>query len=121
MPAGGHAAGGSDAVVFHAVAGDKQSRGATAGQALDALTAQLSGTAAAQDTLVIVQRGQPEDFFNDAQRRRLEELVGRWRMARARGEALPPGEAEELESLVEAELRAAGRRASAFADQVARG
>jgi hypothetical protein len=47
---------------YHAIAGTKQSSGATAGAALDALTAQLS--ADETSTLVIVQSLRPESVFH---------------------------------------------------------
>jgi len=51
---------------FRAVAGDLQSFGATAGQALDALTAQLSGSP--ETLLVVVQPMQPDAWFSAEQR-----------------------------------------------------
>lgn len=100
---------------YRAVAGDKQSHGKTAGEALDALTAQLSEGEAS--TLVIVQSLRPDRFFSAAQLQRLAELMARWRAARDMGETLPVDEQSELEALVEAELRAAARRAGALADE----
>lgn len=50
---------------YLALAGDKQSFGATAGAALDALTTQLPETA--ESTLVILQRMQPDSFFSAEQ------------------------------------------------------
>lgn len=97
---------------FRAVAGDLQSVGATAGQALDALTAQLIGPQ--ETTLVVMQSMQPDAFFTAAQRQRLAELVERWRSARAAGTQLPAEEQAELDALVEAELRAATERSAAL-------
>src|SRR5277367_6531980 len=101
---------------FHAVAGEKQSVGATAGEALDALTAQLEkpqGT-----TLVVVQPMQPDPLFTAEQQQRLAELISRWRAARDAGMAFPPQEQAELDALVEEELRAAIRRSEALARQL---
>lgn len=105
-------------ISYRAVAGDKHSQGKTAGEALDALTAQLSEEEAS--TLVIVQSLRPDRFFNAAQQQRLAELMGRWRAARDRGETLPDDERAELEALVETELRAAAIRAAALADELRR-
>jgi hypothetical protein len=65
---------------YRAVAGEKQSVGRTAGEALDALTAQLSDEEAG--TLVVVQNLRPDRFFTAAQQDRLSELMSRWRTAR---------------------------------------
>jgi hypothetical protein len=97
---------------YRAVAGHLQTVGSTVGQALDALTAQLDepkGT-----TLVIVQHGQPDQFFTAIQQQRLEELMARWRTARDSGATLPTSEQTELDTLVEAEQRAALQRTAAL-------
>jgi lysophospholipase L1-like esterase len=105
-------------VTYQAVAGPRRSEGRTAGEALDALAAQLPRDASS--TLVVVQFSRPDQFFTEAQQRRLAELMQRWRSARDRGEALPPSEQEELDALVEAELVASGQRAAALADAAGR-
>jgi hypothetical protein len=97
---------------YRAIAGDKQSVGKTAGEALDALTAQLD--AADRGTLVVVQQYQPDRFFTAAQIQRLEELMTRWRAARAAGGKLPAVEQQELDDLVEAEVHASAERARAL-------
>ena len=86
--------------------------GKTPGEALDAILDQDESA-----TLVVVQRNRPDRFFAAEQQRRLEELMTRWRAARAAGSTLAPHEQEELEGLVDAELRAAGGRAAALADE----
>ena len=101
---------------YHAIAGTKQSSGATAGAALDALTAQLS--AEETGTLVIVQSFRPDQFFTAAQQQRLEQLMARWRTARDRGLLLSAEEQAELEALIETELQAATQRAATLADDV---
>jgi len=103
-------------VSYRAVAGDKQSLGKTAGEALDALTAQLSEDETS--ALVIVQSLRPDRFFSAGQQKRLAELMERWRAARDRGEALPVDEQTELEALVETELRASADRAAALAGEL---
>jgi 5-methylcytosine-specific restriction endonuclease McrA len=95
--------GGDGGISYTAVAGSKRWSGKTAGEALDALTAQLSGEE--NDTLIIVQSRQPDAYFNAAQQLRLAELTTKWRTARDQGQALPPDEQSELDALVDAELR----------------
>lgn len=90
------------------MAGDKQSIGKTAGEALDALTAQLDKDEAS--TLVIVQNLGLDQFFNAEQQQRLSELMSHWRSARDQGQALPSDEQAELDALVEAELQASANR-----------
>jgi hypothetical protein len=101
---------------FRAVAGEKQSVGATAGEALDALTAQLGEPQAT--TLVVVQPQQADALFTAEQQQRLAELMTRWRAARDSGTPFPPEEQAELDSLVEVELRAALQRSADLARQL---
>jgi len=108
--------GGVGAKSYRAVAGNLQAVGQTAGQALDALTAQLADSAAG--SLVIVQHARVDEFFNAQQRRRLEVLLGRWRAARSGAVPLPAEEQQELEALVEAEVQGAGSRAAALAHEL---
>jgi hypothetical protein len=103
---------GKGEVAYRAIAGDRQSVGKTAGEALDALTALLP--ADVSGTLVIVQQLRPDPLFTAEQQDRLQQLMARWRSARDAGAALPPGEQAELDSLVEVELRAATARATAL-------
>ena len=104
-------------VSYHAVAGDKQSHGSTAGEALDALTRQLADDEA--ETLVIVQSFRPDRYFTAEQRDRLAELMARWRAARDAGETLPEAEQSELQSLIDEEVRASARRTAALLDELA--
>jgi hypothetical protein len=103
-------------VSYHAVAGDKLSQGKTPGEALDALTVQLSEEETS--TLVIVQNLRPDRFFNAEQQQRLADLMNRWRIARDKGESLTSDEQSELEALVEAELRASADRTAALAHEL---
>jgi hypothetical protein len=98
---------------YRAIAGDRQSVGRTAGEALDALTAQLDESE--KGTLVVVQHLRPDQFFTAEQQDRLRELMARWRAARDAQTSLPADEQAELDALVEAELRAATARAAALA------
>lgn len=100
---------GDSSTTYRAVAGHRESVGKTAGEALDALAAQLS--ADESSTLVIVQQFRPDRFFTASQQERLAALISRWRTARDTSGALPPAEQSELESLVEAELQGAAQRA----------
>ena len=96
---------------YRAIAGDKQSTGKTAGEALDALTAQLEGSEFS--TLLIIQSFRPDWFFSTEQQQRLSDLMNLWRTARDEGQTLPPEQQAELDSLVEAELKAATARTAA--------
>jgi hypothetical protein len=105
-------------VSYHAVAGDKHSHGKTVGEALDALTPQLSVDESG--TLIIVQSLRPDRLFTVEQQQRLAELMTRWRAARDKGDTLPTQEQSELDALVDAELRAATARAAALGDELER-
>jgi hypothetical protein len=105
-------------IAYLATSNGKRSQGATAGEALDALTRQLpnSGTGA----LVIVPDQQPDQFFNADQQRRLAELLDRRRTCRDGGSELSTDEQKELQALVDAELRGAAARAAAMLDELKR-
>ena len=96
---------------YRAVAGDKESTGRTAGEALDALTSMLADDESG--TLVIVQNRKADKFFSAAQQERLSEL-----MSRLAAGAASPEEEKELEGLVEAELGGARRRAEALRNEL---
>ncbi len=102
----------SELMPYRAVSGEKQGLGHTAGEALDALASQLPP----EDTesLVIVRSLRADRFFDAEQRRRLEELMALRRQAIAGNARLTAQEEAELEQLVDAELQAATRRASAL-------
>ncbi|MBN3943601.1 MAG: hypothetical protein V7L21_20685 [Nostoc sp.] len=97
---------------YRAIAGDKHSVGKTAGQALDALTAQLGETEFS--ALLVIQSFRPDTFFNAQQQERLSELMRLWRSTRNQGQELLPEQQAELDELVEAELRAATARTAAL-------
>lgn len=99
----------AEAATYRAVGGHAQAAGRTAGEAVDALAARLPEDAAG--TLIIVRDLRPDRFFTAEQRRRLDELMGRWRAARDAGEVLPDAERDELQRLVDAEVEATARRA----------
>ncbi|MBZ4193109.1 MAG: hypothetical protein LAE24_02215 [Candidatus Contendobacter sp.] len=93
---------------YRAIAGNKQSVGKTAGQALDALTDQLEPPGFSG--LLLIPDFQPDALFNAAQQQRLADLMNQWRAMRDRGEELPENQQTELEQLVEMELTAATGR-----------
>lgn len=93
---------------YRAIAGDKHSVGKTAGQALDALTAQLGETEFR--ALLVIQSFQPDKFFSAEQQQRLSELMKLWRLAREEGQEFSPEQQAELDELVEAELKATTAR-----------
>ncbi|WP_448265875.1 hypothetical protein [Nostoc sp. DSM 114159] len=97
---------------YRAIAGDKHSVGKTAGQALDALTAQLGEIEFS--ALLVIQSFLPDAFFSAQQQERLSELMRLWRSARDRGQELLPEQQAQLDDLVEAELRAATARTGAL-------
>lgn len=95
---------------FIALTSELHSIGKTPGQALDSLTEQLPANQVG--TLVIVQRHQPDHFFNAEQQARLQSLMQSWRQDRDQGCMKTAEESAELQSLIEAELRAATERAN---------
>lgn len=104
-------------MTYRAVAGETETTGRTAGEALDALTSLLPEE---ETGTVVVQMLRPDVLFTSAQKQRLEELMARWRAARDAGTTIPPDEQRELDALVDAELRASTARASALAGMLGR-
>jgi len=100
-------------ITFRALAGSKEALGHTPGEALDALNSQLAEEE--RGTLLVIQQMRPDRFFTAEQQHRLAELMNRWRMARDSGQKFPDEDQQELEQLVEAEVRASGERAKALA------
>lgn len=82
---------------FRAIAGNCQSVGRTMGEALDALVAEWGGDI--QETAVLIQRFQPDEYFTATQYHRMQELL-------ARRTSLTAEERDELEALIDAELDA---------------
>lgn len=102
---------------YRAVTQSGQTEGRTAGEALDAIASQLplddSGT------MVLIQPFRPDAFFSQSQMTRLQELMSSWRAARdGAAPELTTEEQAELQSLVEAELRAASNRAAQMLAEV---
>lgn len=105
--------------LYRAIAPTEQAQatGRTAGEALDALNAQL---AQADSPLVLVQSMRPDCWFTAEQQARLQELMRQSQAAAEAGQPLPPDVEAERNTLIEAELRASGQRAAALADALGR-
>ncbi|MEL6814764.1 MAG: hypothetical protein AAFP03_08115 [Cyanobacteria bacterium J06598_3] len=102
---------------YRAVSGGKRSVGKTAGEALDALTAQLEDTEF--NALIVIRNTTPDSFFSAEQQAQLSTLMALWRQARDQGTTLPSAQQAELDELVEAELKAATARTMALMSQSA--
>ena len=100
--------------VFRAISGEKKSVGNTVGEAIDALTGQLEN--GHKETIFIVQRFQPDEFFNAEQQKRLSELMETLRNCQAKNVEMSPNDREELEALIEAELEGSAKRAETLAE-----
>jgi hypothetical protein len=109
---------GTREATYRAAGGHVQAAGRTAGEAVDALAARLPDEEAG--TLLIVRDLRPDRYFTAEQRRRLDELMARWRAARDAGGTFPAEERAELERLVEEEVRAAAERADEAWRELAR-
>jgi hypothetical protein len=97
---------------YRAVAEGREAAGDTPGRAIDALVEQTGPHSGA--TLIIIQARAGDEFFSDAQRQRLAELMARWRAARDTQTPYPTSDQVELEALVAAELKAAAARSAAL-------
>lgn len=102
--------------IFRAISGEKESYGATVGEALDAVTAELE--LKGSNAVVYVQDFRPDEFFSEAQQTRLGELMQKWRAARDAGEMFSVDEQSELEKLIETELEGSLQRAEKLANQL---
>jgi hypothetical protein len=91
---------------FRAKAGEKESTGATLGEALDALTASFGEEI--NEAAVLIHTLQPDEYFRADQQRRMKELF-------TRPEYLSAPERSELESLIDTELDATVARTSSIA------
>ena len=96
-------------ISFNAIAGNKHTKGRTAGEALDALNEQLDDNE--KGTLIIIQNYRPDHLFGIKQQERLSHLMMQWRNARDNKTEFPAKKQEELDSLVELELLASAKRA----------
>lgn len=98
---------------FRAISGEKESFGKTIGEAVDLLTAQLEN--AGDETLYIVQRFSPDEFFTAVQQKRLSELMDKLHEAQDGEGQFSSEEQAELEKLIAAELEGSGRRTEKMA------
>jgi sarcosine oxidase gamma subunit len=101
---------------YRAVTARNQAFGRTAGEALNALTAQIPAEEA--DTLIIVRSLAPDRFFTGEQRQRLDDLMARWRSARDGGQPLSARDQSELEELIDLEVQGATERATAVLEKL---
>ena len=99
-------------IIFRAFAFGREATGATPGQALDALTADLDLTANGSTVFILDARA--VEFFTAEQQRRLLELKVRHRAALDSGMPMPPGQLAELRELAESTTEASGRRVEAI-------
>jgi hypothetical protein len=104
--------------IYRAVAGDKQSIGKTVGQALDALTTQLETEETS--AMLIIQSFHPDSLFSAEQQQRLTELMNLQRTAQNQGQEISLDHQAELDTLVEAELKAAIARSAVLGQQLDR-
>ena len=98
---------------FRAISGEKESYGETVGEAVDSLTLQLEN--GADETLYIVQKFSPDEFFTADQQKRLSELMDKLHAAQEGKDKFSLEEKTELEKLIKAELEGSGRRAEKIA------
>lgn len=97
---------------YRAVADGIEARGDTPGQAIDALVEQTGQPSGA--TLVVIQPQAGDEFFSEAQRQRLAELMAHWRTARDTAQPFPSADQAELDGLITEELKAAVARSAAL-------
>jgi hypothetical protein len=97
---------------YRAVRGKQQAKGKTPGQPLDSLEKLLTTEENAANSLIILQRFQPDAFFTKDQQESLQLLLGQFRQALDTGEELSQEERAKLEQLVDAEWIGAIARAT---------
>lgn len=109
----------AEETIYRASCGMQQAIGITPGQALDMLEKELAiqKLGDSGDTLIIVQRFRPDEFFAANQQLRLQELMEQFYQAKTVGEAFDSTKKQELETLVDAEWNAAIERAEAILKQ----
>jgi hypothetical protein len=97
---------------YQAIAGDRHSTGQTPGAALDAIVAQTGQLGA--EFFLLTPNFQPDRFFTAEQQQRLATLMAEWHNARDQAQHFPDDLQQELDALVEAELRASTDRLTAL-------
>jgi len=103
---------------YRAVRGQQQAKGKTPGQALDSLEKMLTPDGETANSLIILQRFQPDEFFSEPQQMRLQELMSRFHETIKRDTALTSDERTELEQLVDMEWIAAIARTTNILAQI---
>ena len=98
---------------FRAISGEKESFGNTIGEAVDSLTEQLEN--GSDETLYVVQRFSPDEFFTAEQQKRLSELMNKLHLTQQGKQEFSTEEKAELEKLIETELEGSTRRAKKIA------
>jgi hypothetical protein len=101
---------------YRAAVGTQSSTGRTAGEALDALTAQLGNKEI--NGFLLLQNHQTDPFFTAQQQKKLTELMSIWRTARDQGDTLSSEQQTELDALIEAELIATADRSKSILNQI---
>jgi hypothetical protein len=106
----------AEQTVYRAMCGAQQATGVTPGEALDLLEDKLATQELGDNgnTVIIIQRFRPDNFFITEQQLRLRELMDRFHEATDKGEEFDSAKKQELETLVDAELQAAIERAEAI-------
>ncbi len=102
---------------YRAVHGQQQAEGETAGQALDSLEKMLTTSGESSNSLVILQRFQPDALFPETAQMRLQALMSRFHDAINQDTELTAEERTELEQLIDAEWIAAIARTATILAQ----
>lgn len=100
--------------------GNRQVAAETPGKALDALYAMRDQGEGNQTTVILLHHFGPDRFFGEAEQTRLGDLMDEFHDSLRSAESLSAAEQAELESLVEAELRASAHRATTLAEESGR-
>ncbi len=99
---------------FRARLDEQESYGQTIGQAIDALNEKFENFD--NKTLYILQKFQPDEFFNAEQQKQMSELMDKLRLAQEGKGEFSLEEKVELENLVAAELEGSGNRVKKLAE-----
>lgn len=103
---------------YLAVHGKEQAKGKTPGQALDSLDEMLTEKGKSANSLIILQRFQPDTLFTQQHQERLQELMAQFQQSINHDDSFTPEERAELEQLIDVEWIAAIARASTILTQV---
>ncbi len=103
---------------YRAIRGQQQAEGKTAGQALDSLEKMLATCGESANSLIILQRFQPDVLFPKIEQIRLQALMSRFHEAINQDAELTAKERTELEQLIDAEWVAAIVRTATILAQI---